>query len=168
MGINDGPLNLYRQIFLQMLSAGDKRLIQNDSKSYACVLIAELLKSATREALIFCNCLSLDMWCNADVLDGLKHAISSGVKIDVLLRSEPESRERNSAYNLLREKSNGIVSITSNKIVEENFVVIDSIAYRLEYDTQCHKGFACANDCENALILVHAFDNLKSASSQIV
>ena len=161
MNTNDGVLKLFQEIIHQMFSTEDTRLIQNDSKNCACIVIAELLKSATQEALIFCNCLDLDVWCDRKVLEGLRCAISNCIKIDVLLRNEPEALERNLAYKLLCESPGGVVNITSSKTIIEDFIVVDNKAYHFEQDNRTHKGFSCANDSENALVLAHAFYNLK-------
>ncbi len=166
MTTEDGALNLYREVFKRMLSVGDTRLIHNDSKNHACVLIAELLKSAEHTILIYCNRLGSDVWGKKEVLESLEYALEHNRSLDVLLQTEPEDPAHNAAYQLLL-KHQVVVLKVSSAAVAENFIVIDERAYRLEQDTGCRSGFACANDPTNARILINAFYDLKSSAVAI-
>ena len=161
-------LGIYREMFRLMLSEGIVKLIHNDSTDHACVLIEELLHFAKENVLIFCRNLGSDVWATPAILSALDEALSrNGMRMRVLLQEPPAGGGANRALALLRR--HGVdVRQTHNTDVTANFIVIDSKAYRLEKDVANRRGYACANDPQNAAKLVEAFDALASDSEQIV
>ena len=159
-------LDIYREIFRYMLSKGVSRLRHNDSKDHACVLIEELLHYAESEILIFCRNLGPDVWGTPTVISALGDALGRKVKVKVLLQEDPEGGDGNRALALLR--ANGVeVRRTHNTEVKANFIVIDNKAYRLEKDVENRRGYACANDAENASGLASAFADLEGDSEPV-
>lgn len=161
----NGALGMYRDIFREMLRDGSDRLIYNDSKDHACVLIEELLKSAEQQVLVFCKNLGKDVWGRDEIKNALRNVLVKHIEVEVILQKPPEQEEENETYKLLTNF--GITpKITDNTTVNANFIVVDDKAYRLEKDVDLRKGYACANCPEAASSLHEAFNNLRARSKE--
>lgn len=165
MAGDNGALGMYRDIFREMLRDGSDRLIYNDSKEHACVLIEELLKSAEKHVLVFCRNLGKDVWGRDEVKSALRNVLVKHIDVEIILQQVPEQGEENETYKLLT--AFGVIpKITENTAVAANFIVVDDKAYRLEKDIDLRKGYACANCPEAASSLHEAFNNLRAKSKE--
>ena len=148
---------MYRTVFQRMLATGSPRIIQNDSTSHALILIEELLKSASRTVYVYCMKLDEKVWGSPGVLSALNEALSKGVQFYVMTREDVA--EGNLAYKALQSRGCSVLKAKSPS-AEENFVVVDERAFRLEVDTGDRKGFACANSPVNATTLIEIFKKM--------
>jgi len=155
-------LNFYRNVFREMLRIGNPTRIGNDSPSYARILISELLQFSKDEVWIYCDSLKNDVWGSPVVTQELDNAIARGVKFNVIAQKGVD----NNSIAADRFKRANVAIHKSTKELDQNFMVVDSKAYRLETNTNDRKGYASAYSPENASKLIQAFNNLDENASK--
>lgn len=149
-------LTCYRNVFREMLRIRNPTRVENDSPDYARILISELLRSAQSEVWIYCDGLKPDVWDDSDVMRELDAAINRRVRFHVIVQDTP-SADGTAAQRL--RAANVPLQGTRQKI-GQNFMVVDSRAYRFETDTAQRRGYASAYSPNNAAQLVQAFNDL--------
>ena len=154
-------MEFYRGFIRGMLEKGKPSVVFNDSPEYARVLISELLRHAERKVLIYCRRFGEDVWGDEEVLSALLGAIGRGVCIEAVLQERPEKNNR--ALSILTTYGKRVF-IVDTVSVEENFLIIDDAAYRVETDINARKGYASKHDVK---VLCEVFESIRKNSHPI-
>jgi len=158
---NESPeLVMYRSVFRLMLKADGERILQNDSKSHAIVLIEELIRHATKEVYIYCTRLDDTVWGVPSVLDSIDEAFNRKVTFHVLTREVVPDETLALKSFKQHDCKIGQAHLENGNVIVENFLVVDGKSFRFESAPQERKGFVCVNNPEVAMTLINIFNKL--------
>lgn len=158
-------LSMYRNAIRLLLESRSPRIIQNDTISFAKIIVEEFIRSANEAVYIYSTRLDEAAWGAPSVLSAISVAMDKGVEFHVLTREEPSAS--NPFLKKLRATFPEISSVKARTKVADDFLVVDGVAFRLEHEGVCRKGVACAYSPVNAQALISVFLKLQSDSESV-
>lgn len=160
---SDG-LELYEQVFAEMLATDSSEMISNASAQHAIVLIRQLLCHAGRTVKVFCKSLAEDVWGDESVLKAIREAQANDVQLTFVTQTGVTNEK---LLSLLRGYEKASVRRYRFETPKANFILIDDKSFRFEPDPDRREGFAYARSPENAKLLQEAFDDILASSDEV-
>lgn len=146
-------LRAYRFMVQQLIDMGSPTIIQNSSPSHARIILEQMFATAKKSALVFCGCLSSDVWGSKTMLTNVQKAIDDNVEVRfVIQRSDPDKRAAE-LFQKLEEKQVVYTDASLANLDALHFAVFDGKMYRIEKNDAEKSATACAYDVETSRIL---------------
>ena len=157
-------LSMYRNAIRLLLESRSPRIIQNDTVSFAKIIVEEFIRSANEAVYIYSTRLDEAAWGAPGVLAAIGVEKEKGVEFHVLTR-EPLADDTLHSQKL-REIFPRMSSVERANQVDDDFLVVDGVAFRLEPGGVYKQGVACAYSPVNAQALISVFLKLQGDSSK--
>lgn len=157
-------IDLYEQLFSEMLDTCSSEMISNDSDKHAIVLIKQLILHAEHEVKVVCQALTPDVWAQKDVLSAIQTALGNYVKFTFITFNTVENEE---LLSVLKDSHDVRILRYRFATPNANFVLVDDCAFRFEPDPSVRKGFAFASAPEEAKLLKEGFDEMLASSDEV-
>ena len=147
----------------------------NKGKHHAEIVVANLIKTAEKELLIYSGSLNKDVANNSYLVKTLNQFLESGKKLRLIVDSLPPEQERSEALKqILVSENNPLRDVRIKEDIDQSFanklsdmfsdkqahhfMVADGRAYRLEIDAEEYKAICNFNDEKIASTLKNLID----------
>lgn len=142
----DENLDSFRQGFRALLRIGSPVVVDNTNAAHAKVILEEMVAAAKKSVLVFCGCVSAQVWGSAEMARNLVNAANRGVDVKFLVEHPAAMPPDSPTVDALRRIGGALFAMRPDASAESHFAVVDAKAYRVETDDAACTAIACAND----------------------
>ena len=139
-------LDSFRQGFRAMLQIGSSAIVDNTNAAHAKVILEEMVAMARNSFLVFCGCVSAEVWGSETMARNLAGAANRGVDVRFLVERADDIPDGSPTVAALRRIGGALFAVRPGAGADHHFAVADARAYRVETDEANRTAIACAND----------------------
>lgn len=142
----DENLDSFRQGFRALIRIDSPVVVDNTNAAHAKIILEEMVAAAKKSVLVFCGCVSAQVWGSPEMARNLVNASNRGVEVKFLVERPGDIPQDSPTVAALRRIGGALFAMRPEAPAESHFAVIDAKAYRVETDDVACTAIACAND----------------------